>query len=432
MSQESIDYLYSYAWLGSKLGLDRIQELMQRLGNPQDKLRFIHLAGTNGKGSTAAFLSSILQEAGYKTGLYTSPFIHNFHERMQVNGLPMPDETLDRLVAEMRPHADSMEDHPTTFELDTALAFSFFAEMECDIVVLETGMGGGMDATNVIKNPELCVITPIDMDHMEFLGDHIAKIASAKAGIIKPGRPVVSAKQHPEALPILKEVSQSLSSNFDEVDLSKLTPAAFSLHGQNFSFGRFSDLSIRLLGGYQMENASLAIMAIECLNQGGHFTVSDAAIRSGLQKARWPGRFELCANYPPLIIDGGHNAQGAKSLAANLARYFPEEEITFIMGVMADKDLDAILAPILPIARHFYTITPDNPRAMEANALAARITTLGGSAAACEDGIDAALLLSKIDCSHGGVVCYFGSLYSVGAAREAVGLTASTFFSAQG
>ena len=422
MSNPSIAYLDSYSWLGSRLGLERIRELMNRLGNPQDQLRMIHLAGTNGKGSTACFLASMLSAAGDRTGLFTSPYIHTFHERMQVDGAPIPDEALERIVDRVRLHADAMADHPTTFELVTAVAFCWFLEVGCDIVVLETGMGGGLDATNVIAFPLLTVITPIDMDHAEYLGDTITKIARAKAGIIKPCCPVVTAVQRPEAADVLAETAGEKNAPLTVVDLSLLSPGPFSLEaGQRFSFGALSDLSIRLLGRYQMENAALALTALEILETQG-FPVPETAIRHGLAAARWPGRFELAATNPAVIIDGGHNAQGALALADNLTRYFPERKIVFVMGVLTDKDLPGIIAPILPLAEQIYTFTPNSPRAMEAFALARHVTESGTPAEAIEGGAAPALARAKASAGREGVVCYFGSLYSVHEAREALGL----------
>ncbi|MCL2842227.1 MAG: bifunctional folylpolyglutamate synthase/dihydrofolate synthase [Oscillospiraceae bacterium] len=421
MSTQAIQYLDSFSWLGSRLGLDRIRELMHRLGNPQDSLKFIHLAGTNGKGSTASFLASILRTAGYRTGLYTSPFIHTFHERMQVNGVPIEDEMLDNIVAEVRRHADAMPDHPTTFELVTAVAFCFFQAAKCDIVVLETGMGGGLDATNVIQTPEIEVITPIDMDHMEYLGDTVAKIAQAKAGILKPNRPVITARQRPEAMAVLTTRAVELGAPLVSVDLEMLSPGSFSLGGQQFSFGGLQALSIRLLGRYQMENAALAITAIQALTKQG-WAVSEDAIRRGLAATRWPGRFELAATSPAVIVDGGHNAQGAMALADNLMRYFPGQKITFVMGVLADKDLSAVTAPILPLAERIYAVTPNSSRAMPAEELAQYLTAQGASAVAVSEGTAHALTLAQAAAGASGVVCYFGSLYSVAEARTALGL----------
>jgi len=420
MSSPSIDYLNSFCWMGSRLGLSRIRELMGRLGDPQDRLKFVHLAGTNGKGSTACFMSHILREAGYRTGLYTSPFIHTFHERMQVDGAAVSDEALDRIVARIREACASMEDHPTTFELVTAVALVWFAEMECDIVVLETGMGGGMDATNVISSHVLSIITPIDMDHMEFLGDTIAKIASQKAGIMKAGRPVVSARQRPEAETVLRAAAEVLRAPFEEVDLSLLSPISYDLHGQVFSFGDLQELRIQMLGQYQMENAALAIRASRKLCGLG-FPIADEQIRRGLLEAVWPGRFELCGEEPAVIVDGGHNAQGALALAHNLARYFPAQKVVFVMGVLGDKDLPAIVSPILPLVKQVYTITPDNPRAMAASVLAEYLIAQGASAEAIGD-VQAAIDRGRQTAGVDGVVCYFGSLYSVGDVRAALGL----------
>ena len=429
MATDAIRYLESYAWIGSKLGLDRITELLDRMDNPQDGLKFIHLAGTNGKGSTAAFLAAIFQAAGYKTGLYTSPYIHSFHERMQVNGIAISDEQLDCIVANMRRHADVMDDHPTTFELDTAVAFQFFKEQTCDIVILETGMGGGLDATNAIKTPELCVITPIDMDHMEYLGDTIQKIAKAKAGILKKHCPVISAKQRPEALKVLQQTANSLSAPFSQMDVSSIVPLEYNLHGQEFAFREFEKLCISLLGNYQIENAALAVSAVQRINAQGNFRISHTSIRQGLKHARWPGRFELCAEDPPVIVDGGHNAQGAMALAASIKRYFPNQKACFVMGVMADKDVEAILSPILPLAERFYTITPNNPRAMSAEKLAQLITEMGGKAEPVEAGMHKAFETAKAKAKQqGGIACYYGSLYSVGNARETLGLGAGTYY----
>ena len=432
MATDSIRYLESYAWLGSKLGLDRITELLDRMGNPQDDLKFIHLAGTNGKGSTAAFLAAMFQAAGYKTGLYTSPYIHSFHERMQVNGVAISDAELDRIVTDMRRHADVMDDHPTTFELDTAVAFQFFREQNCDMVILETGMGGGLDATNVIKTPELCVITPIDMDHMEYLGDTIHKIAKAKAGILKKDCPVISARQRPEALAVLQETANRLNAAFSQMDVSSIVPLEYGLHGQDFAFGEVEKLSISLLGNYQIENAALAVSAVERINAQGNYQISHASIKQGLKHARWPGRFELCAEHPPVIVDGGHNAQCALALAASLKRYFPDQKAFFVMGVMADKDVKAIVSPILPLAERFYTITPDNPRAMAAEKLAQLITEMGGKAQPVETGMQEAFERAKGEAKQqDGIACYYGSLYSVGNARVALGLGAGVYYESE-
>ena len=423
MTNPSIEYLDSFSWLGSKLGLERMHELMHSLGNPQDSLKFIHIAGTNGKGSTSCFIASILQAAGYKVGLFTSPFIHCFNERMQINGNWISDEDLQEVVADIRIHADSMQDHPTTFELVTAVALKWFAVKNCDIVVLEVGMGGTYDATNIIKAPEIAVITSIDMDHMEYLGNTIDEIAKNKAGIIKPGCKVAAARQKPEALAVLRYIAADCDATLTQIDADAIKPISFDQNRQQFSYGAYGNLSIGLLGHYQMENAALAITAINLLNAGnaGGFEVTDAAIYKGLELAKWPGRFELVPSMPTVIIDGGHNAQGGRALAKNLARYFPKKDITIVAGLLEDKDKEAILSPILPLVKQAYTITPDNPRALHADSLARYIISRGVNAIPIEN-IAHALDKAKEHAGADGLVCFFGSLYSVGLAREALGL----------
>ena len=410
MQNPAIDYINSYNWLGSRPGLERIRELMHRLDNPQDKLKIIHLAGTNGKGSTACFIASILQAAGYKTGLYTSPFIHTLHEEIKVNGTNISDSELQKAVDKVRIPASEMENHPTSFELKTAIAFCHFFDQNCDIVVLETGMGGELDSTNVVARPEICVITPIDMDHMEYLGRTISIIAKAKAGIIKSGRPVITALQHPDALAVLEATASK--QNTELIPTQEIAPGEFSFEGQQFSYGEWENLTIAMLGRYQMENAAVALTTIQKLTQMG-WDIREQHIRTGLANARWPGRFELVKKEPPIIVDGGHNAQGAQALADNLKRYFPGKEIVFVMGILADKDMHGILAPILPLAKQFFTITPDSPRAMQAAELAEYINKQSVPAVAM-DNIASALKTAKKVAGQDGVVCYFGSLYSLG------------------
>lgn len=411
MQNSAIEYINSYSWLGSRPGLERIRELMHRLGNPQDKLKIIHLAGTNGKGSTASFIASVLQTAGYKTGLYTSPFIHTLHEEIRINGTSISDSELQQVVDKVRIPAAEMKNHPTTFELKTAIAFCHFFDQNCDIVVLETGMGGELDSTNVVASPELCVITPIDMDHMEYLGRTISNIAKAKAGIIKPDRPVVTAYQHPDALAVLE--TTAIEQNAELIKTNEFTPGLYSFKKQQFSFGELHDLTIGLLGSYQMANAAVAITAIQKLIKMG-WDIGERHIRTGLANARWPGRFELVNKEPAIIVDGGHNAQGALALANNLQRYFPNKKVVFIMGILVDKDMQTILAPILPLAKQFFTITPDSPRAMPASDLAEHIIKQNVPAAAVDD-IATALENAKKAAGQDGVVCYFGSLYSLSA-----------------
>ena len=417
--EEALSYIHSICWKGSKLGLDRTRELLGKLDDPQKELKFIHIAGTNGKGSTAAMLSSILEEAGYRVGLYTSPFINRFNERMQVNHQPIPDEELAALTEYVRPHADAMADSPTEFELITALAMVWFARQNCDIVVLEVGMGGELDSTNIIDAPEAAVIAAMGMDHVKELGPTMADIARAKAGIIKEGGRVVSYGGNPEADEVIAAVCRARNASLCQPDFSAIVPGDFSLEGQTFSYKGWRGLRIPLVGAYQMNNAAVVLETVEVLRQRG-WSVSDEAVRKGLADTRWPARFEVLRRDPVFIVDGGHNPHGIRATAESLSRLFPGRKITFVTGVMADKDVEHILGLIVPLADQFFTVRPDNPRAMDAGELAARIEAMGAKATACasvRDGVDRAI---QAEGPHG-VACALGSLYMSGEVRSCFG-----------
>ena len=417
--EEALSYIHSICWKGSKLGLDRTRELLGKLNDPQKELKFIHIAGTNGKGSTAAMLSSILEEAGYRVGLYTSPFINRFNERMQVNHQPIPDEELAALTEYVRPHADAMADSPTEFELITALAMVWFARQKCDIVVLEVGMGGELDSTNIIDVPEAAVIAAMGLDHVKELGPTMADIARAKAGIIKEGGRVVSYGGNPEADEVIAAVCRARNASLCQPDFSAIVPGDFSLEGQTFSYKGWRGLRIPLVGAYQMNNAAVVLETVEVLRQRG-WNISDEAVRQGLADTRWPARFEVLRRDPVFIVDGGHNPHGIRATAESLSRLFPGRKITFVTGVMADKDVEHILGLIVPLADQFFTVRPDNPRAMDAGELAARIEAMGAKATACasvQDGVDRAI---QAEGPHG-VACALGSLYMSGEVRSCFG-----------
>ena len=417
--EEALSYIHSICWKGSKLGLDRTRELLGKLNDPQKELKFIHIAGTNGKGSTAAMLSSILEEAGYRVGLYTSPFINRFNERMQVNHQPIPDEELAALTEYVRPYADAMADSPTEFELITALAMVWFARQKCDIVVLEVGMGGELDSTNIIDVPEAAVIAAMGLDHVKELGPTMADIARAKAGIIKEGGRVVSYGGNPEADEVIAAVCRARNASLCQPDFSAIVPGDFGLEGQTFSYKGWRGLRIPLVGAYQMNNAAVVLETVEVLRQRG-WSVSDEAVRQGLADTRWPARFEVLRRDPVFIVDGGHNPHGIRATAESLSRLFPGRKITFVTGVMADKDVEHILGLIVPLADQFFTVRPDNPRAMDAGELAARIEAMGAKATACasvRDGVDRAI---QAEGPHG-VACALGSLYMSGEVRSCFG-----------
>jgi len=419
MSYEStLEYIHNIKWQKSKPGLSRTKELLAALGNPEKKLKFVHIAGTNGKGSTAACTAAILQEAGYKTGLYTSPYIIRFNERMQINGEQISDKELEEIVDAIRPYADVMDDVPTEFEMITAVAMQYFYNNNVDIVVLEVGLGGELDSTNVIETPECAIITAIGLDHTEFLGDTTAEIAKTKAGIIKENGRVAVYPADDDVINAIADKCKAVSSEMTVLDGSKITVHEVNLGGCKFDFDTFTDLFVPLAGVYQPYNASLAITACRLLRNAG-WKISDDAIRTGISKVKWPGRFEVLRYDPVFILDGAHNPHGIEGAVKSIKAHFGDEKLTFVIGVMADKDVENMIGMVVPLAKEFYTARPDNPRAMEANELARRLEGCGAKAIACDSVADA---VNKAIASVGkeGAVIALGSLYFSAEIREAV------------
>ena len=415
--QEALAYIHAVHWQGHKPGLDRTRALLAALGDPHKRLRFVHVAGTNGKGSTAAMLDSCLRCAGYKVGLFTSPYINRFNERIQVDGVPIPDGDLVRLVEQVRPAASAMTDVPTEFELITALGMLYFAQERCDIVVLEVGLGGALDSTNVIDPPACAVITALGMDHVRELGPTLADIAAAKAGIIKPGSPVVSYGGAPEADRVIADAAAACGAPLTVADFARLTLRGAGLEGQTFDYDGLTGLTLPLLARYQPRNAVVAIEALRALRARG-WQIPDSAIRQGLAQVRWPGRFELLRRDPPFLLDGSHNAHGMRATADSLRALFPGEKFVFLVSIMADKDADEMLRLLLPLAKGFVTVTAPSPRAIPASELAARIEALGGRAEPA-GGIPAAV--ARVwELAAGGPAAALGTLYFSGEVREAV------------
>ena len=433
MAFDPLEYLENPAWKVSKLGLERIAELVARLGHPERRYRIVHVAGTNGKGSTAAFVSSVLYSAGYRVGLFTSPTIGEYTSSILVDGRQMPMDELSEIASQVREQADAMDDHPTEFELACAVAFLHFARSECDIAVIEVGLGGALDSTNVIEDPEVCLIARIALDHTGALGTTIEDIARQKAGIIKPGVPVVSWPQEPAAMHVVEKVAEENGSALLIPDFSKLAieDAAFDVSRETnvrvFTYKHYGDLEIQLLGSYQPYNAVLAIEAVEALRERG-WSISDDAIRTGLAHAEWPGRFEIVATKPAFVIDGGHNTQGAHVLADSLKLAFPGRKAVFIIGVLEDKSYPEMLEEILPLGCAFVTIEPPNPRALSAEKLARAIRWTGQDLLGCSactrpyvakdipDAVERAREIAGKD----GLVCAFGSLYSIAEIKRAL------------
>ena len=412
---EALAFIHSVTWRGSIPGLTRTQELLSRMGNPQNNLRFIHVAGTNGKGSTCAMLSSILQQAGYRTGLYTSPYITCFNERMQVNGQNISDEMLCEITAFVRPHAQAMEDIPTEFELVTAIGFEFFKRMGCDIVILECGMGGEFDSTNVIPTPEAAVLCRIGLDHMQQLGSTLPEIAKTKAGIFKEGGLCITYPACEEVEAVYKCAAEERNLRWIKADFGRLHPVCHSLSGQAFVFDDFGELKLSLLGKNQLDNAALVLTIVEELRAKG-WDIPESAVRNGLKLVSWPGRFELIHTAPIVIVDGGHNPQCLESLRENIDEYLPGKDIVAIVGVMADKEYEKMFLPILPCIRRFVTVAPPNPRALGAEALADFLCALGADAIPAAS-VAEAVQIGKSLLHDDSVLLAFGSLYLLGELR---------------
>ena len=413
---EAIAYIENYTWSKSRLGLERTRALLHALGDPQRELRFIHVAGSNGKGSTCAMLESVLRAAGYRTGIYTSPYIQEFCERIRIGEQNIPGGRLAAITERVAAAAETMEDHPSQFELVTAVGMLYFAEEGCDIVVLEVGMGGALDSTNVIDAPEAAVITNIGLEHTEYLGSTLAEIARTKAGIVKPGCSCVCYDLPPEAITVVEAVCAENDVPLTAADFSLLEPRSASLEGQRFAY-RGAEYDLALLGAHQLRNAAVALETIEAL-RGRGWRIPEDAVRTGLRDVRWPARLELLGREPLFLLDGGHNPQCAEALAESVRALLPDKKPVFLMGVLADKDVPGIVDRILPLASECVCLTPSSDRAMPAEELAAYLTGRGVAARAykcADEGIRAALNAA----GENGAVVAFGSLYLAGAVRSA-------------
>lgn len=420
---EVMEYLEeNVAILGSVMGLETLRELLERIGNPQKKLTFIHVAGTNGKGSVCTFLTEALIANGYRVGRYLSPVISDYREKIQVNNHFVTKvfvaKCLEELFAVSKQMVADGFAHPTAFELETAMAFAYFAEKRCDVVVLECGMGGLEDATNVIDAPVLTVFTEISMDHMAILGDTVAKIAKVKAGIIKTGSVVVSASQKAEAAEVLEESSKKCGVECDFVDSAQIKVRSVSVKGQRFTYRNHKDVRIHLLGRFQVENAALAMLALDKLKAGG-FRLDDEKCRKGFLNARWTGRFEVLGRHPYVVLDGAHNEAAVRKLMDSVRDYFEGKRIVFVMGVLKDKDYSQMIKDSCSMAAYVVTVTPPiRDRALSAFTLAEEIRQYHTNVTAA-DSVEEALEMAMLLAGQDGVVLAFGSLSYLGAMKKA-------------
>ena len=420
---ECLDYIESLSVYGIRPGLDSISQLLSRLGNPQDDLSFVHIAGTNGKGSTLAYVSTILKCAGYKVGRYISPTIFDYCERIQVGETKISKKALGEYMDRVKEACDGMLSegltHPSPFEVETAIAFLYFKDRKCDIVVMEAGMGGALDATNVIHNTKVAVLASISMDHMQFLGDDLSQIATQKAGIIKAGCYVVSTMQMPQAMQVIKRECEKMHVPLWVSDESKATRIRYGLEKQSFSYGEYKDVEISQAGLYQLQNAVLAMDVIQALRNQG-YVVSDKAMYKGLLATTWLGRFSVVGKKPYFVVDGAHNEDAAEKLAEAISFYFTNKRIIYIMGMLRDKECEKVIEKTARFAAQIITITPpENKRAMDGYELAGLVAKENPNVTAASS-VEEAVELAKLLAGREDVIIAFGSLSYLGRLMETV------------
>lgn len=397
---------------GIKPGLERISALLEKLGNPQKQLKFVHVAGTNGKGTTCTLIAGALKAAGYRTGLYTSPYVLEFRERFQIDGKMIPEEELIQQVQVVSAAADEMEakgETITEFEFITALALRWFAHRKCDIVVLEVGMGGRFDATNVIDVPEVAAVASISLDHTAVLGDTVGQIAFEKAGIIKPGGTVVCyPDQKPEALLVLEEAAKERGANFRLAQLSMVKEQERSIYGTLLLY-RAEPLLVPFVGQHQVKNAVTALTALEVLQEKG-WKISMRAIQEGFAQARIPARMEILGRDPLILLDGGHNPGCAAALRDVLTQHLSGKKLVAVMGMMADKDSRTALSILAPLFSAVRTLRPENPRSLSAEELAEEAAVWCEDSQPCQEGAQALAEAEKL-AGEDGAVIVCGSFY---------------------
>lgn len=428
-----IDRIHEFNRFGMVLGLDRMEELLRRLGNPQDDLKVIHVAGTNGKGSVSKYLEEGLAACGYKMGLYTSPYIETFNERIRYDGADISDEDLEYYGQKVVSAAEAMVadglDSPTEFEVVTAIAFLYFADRQADITILEVGLGGIGDSTNVVKSPLASVITSISYDHMAQLGSSLAEIAVNKAGIIKTGCPVIANVPQRDAAKIIARKAYAMGSRLFDVSgiraaVSEQTPFSQVVSMELYEKS-YSDVEISMVGKHQAENLKTALATLEILRKSGAVKLDREALYEGLKRARQPGRFEVIGGGPeagdeskPLvIIDGAHNEAGAQALQETMAQYFAGKKILLVAGILADKQIDSIVKFLTKITDHIIVTEPDNPRKLAASELAKHMADAGVTAEVIADA-EAAMHHAKELADGYDVILFAGSLYLIGDVRR--------------
>lgn len=415
--EQSISWIDSRQWSGTGKGIVRSARLLELLGNPHRGLKFIHVAGTNGKGSVSACLSKILTLSGYRTGLYVSPHLVRFNDRIMLNGAEIGDEDFARLADRVREAAEAMEDAPTVFEIMTAMGMLYFREKACDIVVLEVGMGGRLDSTNVIESPEVSVITSIGLDHTKELGDTLEKIAFEKGGIIKDGCPVVVDGSNKDVMPVLKKLCCEKNAPLTVSRPEKIVYRTLGFGRELFSYGGFEDVALSLPGIYQVKNAAVVVETVRILQEKG-WNISSKDARKGMEQVYWPGRFEIIHKDPVFILDGSHNPDGIRAMKESLCCYFPEKKVRFLIGMLSTKDVTEMLRMIETAAQEIAVVMPPSDKAVDSREMSERIQKESNvtvrAFSTIREGVEYILSAAGAD----DVICATGSLYSIDEIRN--------------
>ena len=429
--KEARVYLDEMSKYGSVLGLDTIRGLLRELGNPQDSLKFIHIAGTNGKGSVLAYTSTILSEAGYRTGRYVSPTVMSYLEKIQVDGTWISESDFAQITEQIKEAIASLEAKgeplPTLFEAETAMAFLYFQKMHCDLVVLETGLGGETDATNIVKNTICAAFATISVDHLGVIGDTLEEIARTKSGIIKSGCAVVSAGQTDVVRNVLKQKAEEKGCSYIEAEPEKMEILTDSYDGITFSYQEFENMHSNLAGQCQRENLATALEIVKQLRKLG-YEIADDAVRSGLRDTVWKGRFTCLRKNPVFIVDGAHNEDAAVKLKMSIERYFKGKEVQLIMGVFQDKEYEKITKILCPLAKKVYTVElPNKARSLSARKLAdcagkycARVEAKESIQAAVEAAVKASQTAGQENGMENQVIIACGSLSYLGEVKRIV------------
>lgn len=412
--KQAIEQITAQSWINQPPSLHRITELLEKLGNPQQQLKFIHVAGSNGKGSTASMLSSVLLKSGYHVGLFTSPHLFQYQERIMLGGEPI-DKLGDyaQIVLQI---AETMEDKPTEFELILAIAMLYYRDEGAEIVVLEVGLGGTLDATNVITTPEVAVITNIGLEHTQLLGNTLAEIATEKAGIIKQDCPVVLYHQSSEVVEVVQNQCKQKGATLTVTDPTQYRQTFVTKHLQSFLY-RDTEYSLRLLGEHQCFNGLVVIEAVKQLRAKG-WDIPTIAIHNGLGAASWAGRFERLSESPDFIVDGGHNPQCSTCIADTLEGIYPDQKIIFIVGMMGDKEYGETMSHVAHLAKEFITIPLESPRALQPQAFATYLTEKFGIKSTPCASLGEGIAYAQAQADEQDVICAFGSLYLVGEVRD--------------